>query len=70
MDYLEKNPTIKNKVARQITHIRADYQIKSIFGQMVKRDMIEQVIGTRTSSTAYRKKHTPSEKQAELPISK
>lgn len=56
MAYLEENPTIKNRQAREITHIRADYQIKLIFGEMVKVGMIEQVPGTRTSSTAYRKK--------------
>ena len=56
MDYLEKNPTIKNRKAREITHIRADYQIKSIFGRMVAAGMIEQVPNTRTSNTAYRKK--------------
>lgn len=56
MDYLDKNPTIKNKKAREITHITADYRIKSIFGRMVEAEMIEQVPNTRTSSTAYRKK--------------
>jgi hypothetical protein len=56
MDYLEAHATIKNRDARAITHIRADYQIKAVFGGMVKSGMIEQVPGTRTSSTAYRKK--------------
>jgi ATP-dependent DNA helicase RecG len=55
MDYLETHPTIKNREARMVTHIRADYQIKSIFGRMVSKGMIEQVPGTRTSNTAYRK---------------
>ena len=55
MDFLETNPTIKNSQARKVTHVRADYQIKSIFGSMVKKGMIEQVPGTRTSNTAYRK---------------
>jgi len=56
MEFLENHPTIKNREAREITHIRQDYQIKSIFGRMVDADMIEQVPGTRTSGTAYRKK--------------
>jgi ATP-dependent DNA helicase RecG len=56
MDFLESNATIKNGQARKITHIRADYQVKSIFGRMVKAGLIEQVPGTRTSNTAYRKK--------------
>jgi len=59
MDYLETHETIKNKRAREVTHVRADYQIKSIFGRMVAGRMIEQVPGTRTSSTAYRKVTKP-----------
>ncbi len=59
MEYLEKNSTIKNREAREITHIRQDYQIKSIFGRMVDAEMIEQVPNTRTSGTAYRKKQKP-----------
>ncbi len=46
MEYLEKNTTIKNREAREITHIRQDYQMKSIFGRMVDADMIEQVPNT------------------------
>ena len=56
MDYLESHDTIKNAQARNVTHVRADYQIKNIFGRMVEKGMIEQVPGTRTSSTAYRKR--------------
>jgi len=56
MDYLEKNPTIRNRDARKISHVRADHQMKSIFGRMVKKGMIEQVPNTRTSNTAYRRK--------------
>jgi ATP-dependent DNA helicase RecG len=56
MDYLEKHTAINNRVAREITHVRADHKIKSIFGRMVEAGMIEQVPGTRTSSTKYQKK--------------
>jgi ATP-dependent DNA helicase RecG len=56
MAYLEKNPTIKNKQARAITHITEDHRVKNIFGRMVEKGLIEQVPGTRTASTAYRKK--------------
>lgn len=55
MDFLGTHPTIKNRQAREITHIHADYRVKSIFGRMVENGMIEQVPDTRTSSTAYRK---------------
>jgi len=54
--YLETHPTIKNKQARAITHIPEDHKIKAIFGTMQDKGLIEQVPGTRTSSTAYRKK--------------
>lgn len=54
--YLETNSTIKNKKAREVTNVRMDYQMKSIFGKMEDAGLIEQVPGTRTSSTAYRKK--------------
>ncbi len=55
LKYLETHPTIKNKAARAITHVAMDYQVKSIFGKMQEGGLIEQVPGTRTSSTAYRK---------------
>lgn len=55
MKYLETHETIKNKTARAITHVAMDYQMKSIFGKMQERGLIEQVPDTRTSGTAYRK---------------
>lgn len=55
MKYLETHDTIKNKTARAITHVAMDYQVKSIFGKMQEKGLIEQVPDTRTSSTAYRK---------------
>lgn len=60
MDYLESNGSIRNKKARELTHVRADYQMKEIFGRMVKKGFIEQVPGTRTSNTAYRKPVVPT----------
>lgn len=55
MDYLETHETINNSLARAVTYVRMDYQAKSIFNRMVASGMIEQVPGTRTSNTAYRK---------------
>lgn len=55
MDYLETHETINNSQARAVTYVRMDYQAKSIFNRMVASGMIEQVPGTRTSNTAYRK---------------
>ena len=54
--YLEKNPQIKNAKAREITHIKTDFRMKSIFNQMEKAGLIERIPGTRTASTAWRKK--------------
>lgn len=62
MEYLESHATIKNRHARDVTHIRADYQIKAVFGRMVKAGMIEQLPNTRTNSTAYRKVLKPAVK--------
>ena len=56
MDYLARNATINNRQARHITHIAADYRIKSVFGRMVKAGFIEQVPNTKTFNTCYRKK--------------
>jgi len=55
LDYLETHETIRNKVARQITHIGGDYVVKEIFGRLVARGLIEKVPGTDRGSTAYRK---------------
>lgn len=55
LEYLETHTTINNAKAREITHIPTDYNVKNIFGRMVKTGMIEQVPGTRTSNTAYRR---------------
>ena len=55
LKYLETHETIKNKTARLVTHVAADYQMKSIFGKMQEKGLIEQVPGTRTAGTAYRK---------------
>jgi ATP-dependent DNA helicase RecG len=56
MDYLSTHLTINNREARHITHIQADYRIKSVFGRMVKAGLIEQVPGTKTFNTCYQKK--------------
>jgi ATP-dependent DNA helicase RecG len=56
MDYLRSNhsASINNSKAREITHISADHRVKTIFGRMVNKGMIEQVPGTKTSNTCYR----------------
>lgn len=56
MEYLEEHETIKNAKAREITHIKTDFRMKSIFNKMEEAGQIEKIPGTQTSATAYRKK--------------
>lgn len=55
MDYLQDHMEINNKRAREITHITADYRVKNVFGKMVQSGLIEQVPGSKTSNTRYRR---------------
>jgi ATP-dependent DNA helicase RecG len=54
LEYLEQNGTIRNKQARELCSIHADYVIKVIFGRLSDRQLIERVPGTDRSTTAYR----------------
>jgi ATP-dependent DNA helicase RecG len=56
MKYLEAHPTIRNKQARAITHIRDSDQMKRILSTMAKKGEIEGVPGARFGGMAYRKK--------------
>jgi ATP-dependent DNA helicase RecG len=54
--YLEKNESIRNKKAREITYIRDADQMKRILSKMADRGEIEGVPGARFGGMAYRKK--------------
>lgn len=54
LEYLETHESIRNKTARDISHVPADYAMKVIFNRLEERGLIERVPGTRTYSTAYR----------------
>jgi ATP-dependent DNA helicase RecG len=56
MTYLETHDSIKNKVAREITHIRDSDKMKRILSQMADRGEIQQVPGTAFGGTRYQKK--------------
>jgi ATP-dependent DNA helicase RecG len=56
MRYLEKNPTIKNKKAREIMHIDDSDRMKRILSTMAQSGEIEPVPGTRFGGRAYQKK--------------
>jgi len=55
LEHLETHDTIRNKEARDICHIQADYVVKEIFKKLSDRQLIERVPGTRTGGTAYQK---------------
>jgi ATP-dependent DNA helicase RecG len=55
LEYLETHESIRNKTAREISHVHADYIVKDVFGRLVARQLIEKVPGTDRGSTAYRK---------------
>jgi ATP-dependent DNA helicase RecG len=56
MRYLETHDTIRNKQAREITHIKDSDQMKRILSTMAKRGEIEGVPGARFGGMIYRKK--------------
>ena len=53
LEHLESNATIRNKTAREICNIAADYVVKDIFSRLAERGLIERVPGTNRGSTAY-----------------
>jgi ATP-dependent DNA helicase RecG len=60
MEYLEGHATINNKQARQVTFIKEDWKVKSIFRKMEEKKMIKQLKERTTSNTKYRKR-TPDD---------
>jgi len=56
LSYLEDNQTIRNKEARELTHVGADFQIRNIFKRMAAAGQIEKVKGSITSNTLWKKK--------------
>lgn len=55
LEFLEAHESIRNRQARDLCNIGADYIIKRIFGQLVDRGLIEQIPGTDRSTTACRR---------------
>jgi ATP-dependent DNA helicase RecG len=54
--YLEANESIRNKKAREITHIRDSDRMKRILSKMAESGEIEGVPGARFGGMAYQKK--------------
>jgi ATP-dependent DNA helicase RecG len=63
MKYLETHDTIRNKKAREITHIRDSDQMKRILSTMARKGEIEGVPGARFGGMAYRAKKKPRPKK-------
>jgi ATP-dependent DNA helicase RecG len=55
LEYLETHDSIRNKVAREISNISADYIVKDLFKRLVERQLIERVPGTDRGSSSYQK---------------
>jgi ATP-dependent DNA helicase RecG len=60
MKFLEKNGTIRNKQAREITHIRDSDRMKRILSTMADKGLIEGVPGAQFGGMKYRKKQQSS----------
>lgn len=56
MNYLEKNPEIPNRRARELCGINSENSMKSIFKRMESRGLIEQVPDRSRFKAAWRKK--------------
>jgi len=56
LKYLDKNESIRNKKAREITYIRDADQMKRLLIKMTESGEIEGVPGTQFGGKAYRRK--------------
>lgn len=56
LEFLEKNPTIKNAQARDLTGIRSENAVKNVFYKLRDEGLIEQVPDLKGSAAAWRKK--------------
>jgi ATP-dependent DNA helicase RecG len=70
LEHLETHETIRNKEAREVCHIQADYIVKDIFKRLSGRQLIERVPGTRTGGTIYRKGPKFAEWRCQSDVSK
>jgi ATP-dependent DNA helicase RecG len=65
LEYLDTNASIRNFQARRLTNIDSEYKIRKIFHDLETAGLIEQVPGTSTSSSAWRKRLEP---EPEMPL--
>lgn len=55
MEYLSSHDEIKNGIAREITGIRSENQMKEVFYRLRSKKLIERVPGKRGNSAAWQK---------------
>ncbi|MBB3260018.1 ATP-dependent DNA helicase RecG [Paraburkholderia bannensis] len=55
LEYLQDHPSIRNKQARELCYVDADYKMKRILGRLEDRQLIEKVPGTIRNTTAYQR---------------
>ena len=71
MEYLDNNPEISNRVARELCHIGSENKVSHIFRRMMDKGMIVKIPGRPRAKTAYRKPSTTGQVensvQLELP---
>ncbi|WP_233432746.1 ATP-binding protein [Burkholderia vietnamiensis] len=53
LEHLENHDSIKNKEAREICYIDADYKMRRILARLEIRQLIQKVAGTTRNKTAY-----------------
>lgn len=56
MKYLESNPTINNRTARELSNVGSENAMKQIFYSLRDKGFIEQTPGTQGRGTTWRKK--------------
>ncbi len=64
MEYLDNNPTITNRVARELTGIRSENSMKVVFWRLRDRGLIEQVPGRSGFASAWQKKLSSGQKKS------
>jgi ATP-dependent DNA helicase RecG len=60
MEFLDSNPEIQNRIARDICGVRSENSMKSIFKRLESRGLIEQVPGRSRFKAAWRKRQHSS----------
>ncbi len=55
LEHLETHDTIRNREARNLCHVEADYVMRRVFARLERRELIEKVEGATQAMTAYRK---------------